>query len=197
MILRLTARLGKKIGVFPSRSLPAEPNPFADWTAHLFTAERVQYILITNTASLYSMVTYGAGITSDSSFLARMTSCMGEFIRDDGHEAIFERHISPSTAQIFLSKTLNRAVTGSMNDLAFNAKTLIIERQISPYDVSFLLNQILMSYLKYKVPREAFESLALEAEKSAGQCNARSRRIAVQTPMTRLRKFPRTNSPSL
>ena len=42
---------------------------FADWSAHLFTAERTQYILISNTASLYSMVMFGRGITDDCRFI--------------------------------------------------------------------------------------------------------------------------------
>jgi uncharacterized protein DUF6933 len=45
--------LGKKIHLAPARWLPADANPFADWSAHLFTAERVQYLMLTNTASLY------------------------------------------------------------------------------------------------------------------------------------------------
>lgn len=91
MIVRLTAKLGKKIGVSPSRSLPPHPNPFADWSAHLFRAEHVQFILLTNTPSLYSMVMYGRGMTDDCTFLKRVTSYIGEFLRDDGHAFIFER----------------------------------------------------------------------------------------------------------
>ena len=54
MIVRVSAKLGKKIDLSPDRVLPAHPNPFADWSSHLFRADRTQYILITNTASLYS-----------------------------------------------------------------------------------------------------------------------------------------------
>jgi len=162
MILRVTAKLGKKIGISPSESLPADPNPFADWTAHLFTADRVQYILVANTPSLYSMVMYGKGITSDCIFLSRLTSCMSEFIRDDGYEFIFKRLVAPAMARVSFSKTLNRAVIGSINDLVFQAKVHLVERQMSPYDVSFLLNDVPMSYLKYDNPRKAFRSLKLE-----------------------------------
>ena len=56
MIVRLSGKLAKKIGESPTESLPQDPNPFADWSCHLFRADRVQYILITNTPSLYSMV---------------------------------------------------------------------------------------------------------------------------------------------
>ena len=52
MILRISAKLGKKIHLAPDRILPADLNPFADWSAHLFTADRTQYVLISNTISL-------------------------------------------------------------------------------------------------------------------------------------------------
>ncbi len=65
MIIRLTAKLGKKIKNIPSATLPPDSNPFADWSAHLFTAERRQYILVANTSSLYSVVMPGKGITSE------------------------------------------------------------------------------------------------------------------------------------
>jgi len=164
MIIRLSAKLSKKIHISPAESLPANPNPFADWSAHLFTAERVQYILLTNTSSLYSMVMYGKGISHDSQFLSRITSYMGEFLRDDGLAFLFERLIAPSTARVAFSKALNRAVIGSMNDLVFQAKVFLIERQMSPYDASFLLNDVPMSYLEYANPREAFVKLKPSAE---------------------------------
>jgi hypothetical protein len=65
MIFRLSAKLGKKLKFSPTEVLPAHTNPFADWSAHLFTADRAQYILISNTISLYSRVIFGRGITDD------------------------------------------------------------------------------------------------------------------------------------
>jgi hypothetical protein len=55
MIFRLTHKLAKKIRIAPLQNLPPDRNPFIDWTAHLFTAERVQYLIVTNTTSLYSL----------------------------------------------------------------------------------------------------------------------------------------------
>jgi len=68
MIFRLTQKMTKKVGLPPLQAVPLDKNPFIDWTAHLFTAERVQYIIVTNTASLYSLVMYGRGITDDNRF---------------------------------------------------------------------------------------------------------------------------------
>ena len=159
MIVRVSAKLGKKIHLNPPKSLPLDPNPFADWSTHLFVADRTQYILITNTASLYSMVMFGRGIANDGQFLDRITSYMGEFIRDDGYRFMYERWIIPSMAHVLFSKALNRSVTGSMNDLVFMAKTRLVERDVSPYDVSFWLNDVPMSYLKHGRPKDAFEAL--------------------------------------
>ena len=49
MIIRLAASLAKKIKETDLPILPPDPNPFAEWAARLFTADRAQYILITNT----------------------------------------------------------------------------------------------------------------------------------------------------
>jgi len=66
MIFRLSQKLNAKIKAGTLRALPLGENPFADWSAHLFAADRTQYILLSNTKSLYSTVLYGKGITNDS-----------------------------------------------------------------------------------------------------------------------------------
>lgn len=77
----------------------------------------------------------------------------------DDHDFIYESLIAPEVGQVYLSKTLNRAVTGSMNDLVRIAKIQLTEHDMSPFDVSFQLNKVPMSMLNYDNPREAFESL--------------------------------------
>ena len=56
MILRLSQKLATKIkaGTLPEK--PLDENPYADWSCHLFTADRTQYIIMSNTKSLYSCV---------------------------------------------------------------------------------------------------------------------------------------------
>ena len=89
MIFRLSQKLAKKIKEAPKQSLPPEPNPFADWSGHLFTADRTQYMILTNTPSLYSAVMYGRGITNDSQFLDRALNCIRELMMDDGFEFVW------------------------------------------------------------------------------------------------------------
>lgn len=91
MIFRLSAKLATKLKVTPSKALPLDKNPFADWSGHAFTAARTQFVIVTNTASLYSTVFYGRGVPSDSHFIERALSSVREFMEDDGLAFIYQR----------------------------------------------------------------------------------------------------------
>jgi hypothetical protein len=69
MIFRLSQKLNAKIEVGTLPTLPLDDNPFADWSARLFFVDRMQYILLSNTKSLYSTVMYGKGITDEGRFV--------------------------------------------------------------------------------------------------------------------------------
>jgi hypothetical protein len=161
MIFRLTQKLAKKIGIGPLEYVPPDNNPFADWTAHLFTAQRTQYVILTNTPSLYSMVMYGKGITDDNRLVQSSLNYMSEFMADDGNEFLYRRLIVPHTGQILFSKATDRRVLGSINDLVFQAKFYLVEREESPFGASFLLNESPMSLLGYSTPRDAFKALRI------------------------------------
>lgn len=156
MILRLSTKLATRLKVTPSKVLPLDANPFADWSAHLFTADRTQFVIVTNTASLYSTVLYGRGISSESHFIERALSSLREFMEDDGLMSIYERLIAPASSTVQFSKALNRSVTGSMNDLIAHAKIWLTEGELSPHDTAFKLNDIPFSPFKYRRPREVF-----------------------------------------
>ena len=117
--------------------------------------------MITNTVSLYTMVMYGKGISNDLIFTDRVTSYIAEFLRADGYELIFERLIGPSMVRVSFSKTLNRMVTGSMNDLEYHAQLLLRRGDLTPWDVSSELNGIPFSYINMNRPRDAFQSMKL------------------------------------
>ena len=145
----------------PDKILPVDPNPFADWSANLFTVGRSQYVLITNTISLYSIVMLGRGLKNDRLFLEEVTDRMRDVIRSDGHESIFEKFILPSMDTVRFSKALNRSVTGSMNDFIYQAKYELIEPKLSLNEISFRLNECPMSYLDRGMPKSVFRELAI------------------------------------
>ena len=144
---------------------PPHDNPFADWSAHLFVADRTQYILVSNTRSLYSVVMYGQGVTNDDLFIRRALDNLREGLDADGHLSAYERFIAPSSGLVRFAKASDRAVTGSMNELIASAKALLVMDELSPFDVGSRLNDILLSSIaekgkKYATPREAFKTLA-------------------------------------
>jgi hypothetical protein len=163
MILRLSQKLAKKINAGTLKAMPQDENPYADWTCHLFTADRTQYIILSNTKSLYSCVMYGKGIIDDNRFIERALSSIRDFMEDDGQAFVYQRFIAPAGGTISFAKALNRSVTGSMNDLIKFAKLWLANGEISPHDVGFMLNDILLSSLAsdksrgYGKPNEAFK----------------------------------------
>lgn len=159
MILRLSQKLCTKIKTGTLNTLPLEENPLADWSAHLFVADRKQYIILSNTKSLYSVVMPGRGITNDRQFIERALSSIREFMKADSQESVYDRFIATSSGTVSFATALDRSVTGSMNDLVFHAKTWLIEREHSPYDAGFRLNEIPFSSLSYSAPNESFKAM--------------------------------------
>jgi hypothetical protein len=166
MIFRLSQKLAKKIKEGNLPSLPLDENPYADWSAHLFTADRAKYIIVANTKALYSVVMYGKGITDGGLFIDRALSCIREFMDDDGRTFIHQRFVAAAIGNVRFGKALDRSVTGSINELVKFAKVWLEEGEISPHDVGFKLNDVLLSALapnerrNYGKPGEAFRALA-------------------------------------
>lgn len=162
MIFRLSHKLNAKIKVGTLTAPPLDANPFADWSAHLFAADRTQYILLTNTKSLYSTVIYGKGITNDNHFIVRALSSLREFMEADGQAFVYHRFVAPASETVRFAKTLDRSITGSINDLTYHAQIWLTEGELSPFDVGFKLNGIPFSPLQYRSPCEAFKAMGSE-----------------------------------
>ncbi len=168
MMLRLSQKLNSKIKAGKLTEMPLDVNPYADWSCHLFTADRTQYILLCNTASLYSCVMYGRGITDDSRFIERAFSTIREFMEDDGQAFVYQTFVAPSSVTVSFAKALNRKVTGSMNELVLAASHSLESGEVAPHDVGFSLNNLLLSAIAtndgqgYGRPREAFKRLSVE-----------------------------------
>ena len=88
-------------------------------------------------------------------------------MEDDGQAFVYQRFIAPGSGNIQLAKSLNRSVTGSMNELIRVAQVCLQDGNTSPYQVGFRLNDVLLSALAsgnapYGKPNEAFKKLADE-----------------------------------
>lgn len=170
VILRLSAKLATKIKAGKLAESPLDENPYADWSAHLFTADRTQYILLTNTPSLYSCLLYGRGITDDNAFIKRSLDTIRDFMEDDSQQFVYQRFVAPSAATVQFAKALNRSVTGSMTDHVKAAKFLLEQNELAPSEIGQFLNTTPMSALvgadgrKYGNPKEVFKRLLNSVE---------------------------------
>ncbi len=164
MILRLSQKLNTKVRAGTLKTMPLDDNPYADWSCHLFTAERTQYILVSNTKSLYSCVLYGAGITNDNVLIQRVLSSLREFMEDDQLPFLYQRLVAPSSGMVCFASALNRSVIGSMNELVHEAVYRLETEEISPHELGFHLNGTLRSAIstgstKYGDPRTTFRAM--------------------------------------
>ena len=174
MIFRLSQKLAQRLGEDTLPSSPLDENPYADWSAQLFTADRAQYIILTNTKSLYSVVMFGKGITDGCVLIDRALNTIREFLTDDGQAFIYQRFIAPASGSVRFAKALDRTVTGSINELVKFATFWLAEDDIAPHEVGFRPNDILLSALghrktdSYGTPKEAFKSLMEGLELPSG-----------------------------
>jgi len=159
MIYRLTNKLAKKIKEHPTHALDFSGNPFLDWAAEAFIAERTHYILITHSASLLSCVMHGRGITDDASFLDRANEAIGSCLRENGFEFIFESIIAPRMGEVTFSKVGNRQLTGIMVDLVKHAKLAVERYGAAPDEIGRRLNEIPQCTQKEVFPIKAFGKL--------------------------------------
>ena len=165
MIFRLSQKLNQKIKTGPLAALPLHQNPFADWSCHIFPANRRQYILLSNTKSLYSCVMDAKGITNQQLFSESAVNCIRDFTADDANQWEFRKFIATEIETVQFAKALNRSVTSSMNQLVVYAQDLLIEDQMPPHEVGFKLNDILLSAIAekksdgYGKPKEAFQKM--------------------------------------
>lgn len=159
MILRLSHKMMKKVKCAPTQVLPLEANPYSDWSTHLFTASRTQYILVTNTASLYSVIMYGRGITDESLLIERMLVSLREVMAGDALSFFYMQFVAPAAGEVQISKALNRSVIGSMNEMVEEASYYLLARNESPLEVSLKLNEMPLSAVGYRNPREALKTL--------------------------------------
>jgi hypothetical protein len=163
MILRITQKLCAKIKAGTLGEMPLHKNPYADWSCRLFTVNHTQYIILSNTSSLYSCLMLGKGITDNRLFIERALGTIREFMEDDGQQFAYRKFVAPVRDTASLAKTLNRSVTGSMNDLVIGAKWFLADG-MPLYEVSHRVNETPLSALGYANPKEAFQTLGNRTE---------------------------------
>ncbi|MGB8316519.1 MAG: hypothetical protein WCE54_00240 [Ignavibacteriaceae bacterium] len=159
MTIRLTKKLADKLKIKLSTDYIYELNPIVEWYGHLFIANRIQYILFTNTYSLYSSIIPAKGILTVNKFIEINLSSLYELLKKDGLENVIEKYITPNLGEVNFYKTNNRGVLGSMNDMIFQSKYYLIEYNLSTVEISKRLNETIFGYIKYESPISILKQL--------------------------------------
>lgn len=147
-ILRCTQKLLSELKLRPSDSMQ-QPNELSGWHATLLRIDRRKCVLFTHDATLYSFFVYGLKKPDFENFREVFRQNLFKILMA---ENLPQKHIElflDDIREIDISKTNNRSVLGSMNDLTFQLKYQIAdEGGIEFADISKLvhgLNRIPMS----------------------------------------------------
>jgi len=149
MICRITQKLAKKIKIVPAAALPPHDNPLLDWTANLFMVSRWQFIILTNSASLYSVVFPGKGVPNKHAFVEQGMKALDDCLNRDGIMGLYDLNIAPAVDSVDYCKAGNKSILASMNQLVFQVKCDLMEIGHPLPVVNQRLNRIPMSKLRY------------------------------------------------
>ncbi len=140
MILRPSQKLNARIKGGTLAVLPRHENPLLDWSAHVFAVGRAEYVLVSNTTSLYSAVLADAGLRDAARFTERVLGVVRAVL--DGAGRLPDERLAP-VEPVRFAKSLGRSVTGSMNELITHATALLADGDLPVADVGVRLNDIL------------------------------------------------------
>jgi len=166
MIYRPTRRLQAKIKVHDLETIALEEDVWGDWSARLFVVARHQFLLLSHTATLYSVVVPARGATNGEMFAALAGYSIAMFMGIDRLSPVFRKHIEPQLTTTRFAKAYSRSITGSMNDLEYAARVYLESGELLIPEVSQRLNDTPMTAIGtpethgYARPRDALVGLA-------------------------------------
>jgi len=162
MVVHFTNKLREKLDLGEVTMTPVAAGVHLRWYANLFRADRLQYILTTNAASLYSVVMFGRGITDSDLYIRHFLVALREQLEGANMQMIYKRCIAPYTGTITLAKTEDRSVLGSMNDMVKHSKHRLERGEVSPWELGEWINNTPFGALGYRYPRDVFAQLPPE-----------------------------------
>jgi hypothetical protein len=162
VIIRATQKLARKlkVGLEPEK---ADTVPESGWYANLFLVARLQYILVTHSDTLASVVIPGRGLHSADSFLRAFTSAVEDYFAYRGWTPLLGSLIEFDHSKASFRKTRNRRVLGSMNDMVLLVQTI---NPAKAHDLRWLndnLNANILRYLSMGTPQDHIERLLRRA----------------------------------
>ncbi len=167
-IIRCTTKLLTELKTKPTNEL-FQSSAWCDWHANLLWIDRKKCVLFTNNQTLYSFFLPSIKKLILKNFeevfrLGLFKSLMAEGFAGPQVEYMLREH-----QHIEIARTNSRSILGSMNDLAFQIKSMIYATGgLANADLSEInrrLNRIPMSAINYKVGIDELKQLLADVSK--------------------------------
>ena len=152
-IIKCTIKLLNELGVKPSNAPDQLPSLY-DWHANMLWLDRKKCVLFTNDQTLYSLLVPWNKSPRLTNFIQRFRFGLLKSLMSEGLAEVQTEYLLSEYMQVTITKTNSRSVLGSMNDLAFQIKSMIFMSggvtDVNLSEVNWQLNRIPMSAIKYK-----------------------------------------------
>ena len=108
---------------------------------------------------------HGRGITDGQTFAIRAMESIREAMAREGLELVYLNFVADATVAPTFAKSLNRSVTGSLNEFQWHAQDSLAGDGLSPMETAAVLNDIPCSPLStpdcpgFAKPKEAIRFL--------------------------------------
>ncbi len=166
-IIRCTAKLLKELGTKPT-IVPPQPPRLSDWHANLFWVDHKKCVLFTNDLTLYSFFIHMVKKPLSADFRELFRLGLMKRLISDGLDNPQVRQMLGSQGSNIIADTNSRSILGSMNDLAFQIKSIVyamgglVTADLS--EINRQLNDIPMSAIKYSVSIEELRNRLADPE---------------------------------
>jgi hypothetical protein len=167
-IIRCTNKLLNELRIKPTSIQDQFPGLY-DWHANLLWLNHRKYVLFTNDQTLYSFLIHWGKTPRPVNFLESFRLNMFNSLMSEGLSVAQVEYVLSEHLQVTIAKTNSRSILGSMNDLAFQIKSMIyMNGGLANADISEIsrqVNRTPMSAIKYKVSIDELKRRIADAHK--------------------------------
>ena len=129
------------------------------WYVNLLRILRVKYYLLTESASMVTVLFPAKGLTSAPRFVAAASDVIHKYFARRGWERLIATSFDIDTTDVVICRTVDKRVLGSMNDFAWQTEELMVENHLRLEDVIDHLDECPMRYLGMDSPTLVAERL--------------------------------------